>query len=213
MFSFQCSVIAKSPRERDNTNTQNPQISAFFRVIPRPSFPAEPDVSAQFSVFSDRKIPSGARQHQHTKPSNFRVFPRHSAAIVSPPSRQTLGRARLLPSRTSVLSFQCSVIAKSPREGDNTNTQNPQISASFRVIPRPSFPADPQTLGSARLPPSRQTLGRARLPPSRTSVFSFQCSVIAKSPRERDNTNTQNPQISAFFRVIPRPSFPAEPQD
>jgi hypothetical protein len=53
--------------------------------------------------------------------------------------------------------------------------------------------------------------GRARLPPSRTSVFSFQCSVIAKSPREGDNTNTQNAQISALFRVIPRPSFPAEP--
>ena len=53
--------------------------------------------------------------------------------------------------------------------------------------------------------------GRARPPPSRTSVFSFQCSVIAKSPREGDNTNTQNAQISALFRVIPRPSFPAEP--
>ena len=114
VFSFQCSVIAKSPREGDNTNTQNAQISALFRVIPRPSFPAEPpnpgrrkapaepstpregeapaepDVSVQFSVFSvqcsvfsDRKMPSGGRQHQHTKPSNFRVIPRHSAAIVS----------------------------------------------------------------------------------------------------------------------------------
>jgi hypothetical protein len=130
--------------------------------------PAEPDVSVQFSVFSDRKIPSGGRQHQHTKRSNFRVFPRHSAAIVSrraaKPSkaqgscravnpsggrgsrraaRSHLGRARLPPSRTSVFSFQCSVIAKSPREGDNTNTQNAQISALFRVIPRPSFPAEP----------------------------------------------------------------------
>ena len=45
--------------------------------------PAAPDVSVQFSVFSDRKIPSGGRQHQHTKRSNFRVIPRHSAAIVS----------------------------------------------------------------------------------------------------------------------------------
>jgi|GEM_PF-4127198 len=46
--------------------------------------------------------------------------------------------------------------------------------------------------------------------PSRTSVFSSQCSVIAKSTRQGD-TNTQHAQFSALFRVIPRPSFPAEP--
>jgi hypothetical protein len=109
-------------------------------------------------VFSDRKMPSGGRQHQHTKRSNFRVFPRHSAAIVSrraakPSKAQGSCRAvnpsggrgsRRAGRQCSVFSFQRSVTAKSPREGDNTNTQNPQISASFRVIPRPSFPAEPQ---------------------------------------------------------------------
>ena len=80
--------------------------------------PAEPDVSAQESVFSNRKV-------------------RH------------LGRARLTPSRTSVLSNQCSVIAKSTSGGRGSRRAG-------------------QPLGRARLPPSRHPLGRARLPPSRT---------------------------------------------
>jgi len=94
VFSSQCSVIAKSTRQGD-TNTQHAQFSALFRVIPRPSFPAEPDVptpwegeapaepdvSVQFSVFSNRKIHSAG--HHHTTRLIFRVIPRHSAAIIS----------------------------------------------------------------------------------------------------------------------------------
>jgi len=91
----------------------------------------EPDVSVQFSVFSDRKMPSGGRQHQHTKRSNFRVIPRHSAAIVSrraaKPSKAQGSCRAVNPSggrgscragrQCSVFSFQCSVIAKSTSGG------------------------------------------------------------------------------------------------
>ena len=67
------------------TTTQHAQFSALFRVIPRPSFPAE--------------------ANNHTTRSNFRVIPRHSAAIVSrkgeqphkPNSVRRLGRSLALP--------------------------------------------------------------------------------------------------------------------
>jgi len=67
-------------REGDNT-TQHAQSSALFRVIPRPSFPAEPK--------------------HHTTRSNFRVIPRYSAAIVSHrveiPHKQITSAARQEP--------------------------------------------------------------------------------------------------------------------
>ena len=105
--------------------------------------------------------------------------------------------------------------------------QHAQISASFCVIPRPSFPAKANNHTNQQLPPARQEprppkgglLGRCdrqRRQQNKTrSIFRViprHSAAIISHQAETPHKTLNFPRHSASFRVIPRPSFPTEPK-
>jgi hypothetical protein len=106
-----------------------PNVSVQFSV----SSSQCPVLSVQFSVFSNRKIPLRGRHHHKTR-SNFRVIPRHSAAIVS--------RQDEIPHKTMTSAGSAGA---SPSQRRPPRTLRPTTATTthstrsiFRVIPRHS---------------------------------------------------------------------------
>ena len=139
---------------------------------------------------------SGGRQ-QNTKRSNFRVIPRYSAAIIS--------RRAETPQNT----------LSSPREG-TTTTKHAQISALFRVILRPSFPAKAKhltTYSIFRVIPRYSAAIVSRRGETQTSQITSAGSAGASPsqghlhlPRRYDHQRRHQHKTRSIFCVIPRHS-------
>ncbi|MEY4185095.1 MAG: hypothetical protein RIT02_129 [Planctomycetota bacterium] len=137
--------------------------------------PAEPDVSVQFSVFSSQCSVLSVQ---------FSVFSSQCSVIAESP----LGRARLLPSRTT--------------------TQHAEISALFRVILRPSFPTEPNhhtTRSIFRVNPrhSAAIISRQGEPPHNTlNLPRYSASFRGHISRRGE---TPHKPITSAARQEPRP--------
>jgi len=109
--------------------------------------PAEPDVSVQFSVFSNRKIPLRGRHH-HKKRSFFRVIPRPSFPAE--------------PKHTQTNNIRGSAGA-SPSQGgyDRQRRQHHTTRSNFRVIPRYSAAIISRRGEQPHKPNSVRRLGRS----------------------------------------------------
>jgi hypothetical protein len=160
--------------------------------------PAEPDVSVQFSVFSSQ------------------------CSVIA---ESSLGRARLPPSRTSPhhsggrgsRRAETPPQANSPPLGSATPpTQHAQFSASFRVIPRPSFPAETNNHttrsifhviprhSAAIISRRAETHTSQQLPPARQEPRPPKGGLHL--PGRDDRQPQQQHTTHSNFRVIPRNS-------
>ena len=181
------------------------------KILPREGeAPAEPNVpTSQLTTTREGEAPAEPKQphkpthhhsggqHQHTTRSIFRVIPRHSAAIVSHrveiPHKtnniRRLGRSLALPRRPPPPKDETT-------DNRNTNTQHAQISASFRGIPRPSFPIALKSHTKQQHPRLGRSLALPRTPrPPR----------IPRPPREASTaTNPKQTDATHLGKANPR---------